>query len=104
VLCFPLVIFGLVSGSWQPVLISIAITCGVVIAAFKVIEHKFKKSVMGAMPNRGDERLAPPAAGPLEPEPRRQRIDRLLAAEGLPKLAEVEPLFEENPMLDFLEK
>ena len=96
VICLPLVVFGLVSGDWTAVLISIAVTCAVVIAVFKVIERKVKNSLMGkmAMKNEGDG--APPAAGPLDEARRRQRIDRLLAAAGLPALSQVEPYFPEE--------
>lgn len=102
VICFPLLIFGLVSGNWQPVFISIAVTCGVVMAAFKVIEYKFKKSFLSNLPGANDERKAPPAAGPLDKAQRRQRIDKLLSAAALPKLSEIEPLFPEESELDLL--
>ena len=102
VICLPLVIFGLVSGNWTAVLISVAATCVVVIAAFKVIEYKVKNSLMGKMPvaNEGDQ--APPAAGPLDESQRRERIDQLLAAANLPTLAEVETLFPEENAFDLL--
>lgn len=102
VICLPLVIFGLVSGSWKPVLISIAITCGVVFVAFKVIEYRVRRSFMGKIPmaNEGDK--APPSAGPMEEAQRRERIGRLLVAAGLPGLAVVEPLFPEESELDLL--
>ena len=102
VICLPLVIFGLVSGNWTAVLISIAITCAVVITAFKVIEYKVRNSVMGKMPMTNERDQAPPAAGPLDQSQRRQRIDQLLAATSLPTLAEVEPLFPEENELDLL--
>ncbi|NLX95808.1 MAG: hypothetical protein GXY83_06500 [Rhodopirellula sp.] len=102
VICLPLVIFGLVSGNWKAVLISIAITCGVVIVAFKTIEHRIKRSFMSKVPGAGDDR-APPAAGPLDESTRRQRIDHLLVAAGLPRLSEVEPLFPKESELDLLE-
>ncbi|NUQ63343.1 MAG: hypothetical protein HUU20_12760 [Pirellulales bacterium] len=101
VLCLPLVIFGLVSGNWKAVLISIAITCAVVIAAFKMIERRVKRSFASKVPGAGDDR-APPAAGPLEEPLRRQRIDQLLIAAGLPRLVEVEPLFPKKSELDLL--
>ncbi len=102
-ICLPLVVFGLVSGTWKPVLISIAITCGVVIVVFKVIERRVKRSFMNKMPRAVDDRRAPPAAGPLEPSARRDRIDQLLAAAGLPTLAAVEPLFPEKSELNLLD-
>ena len=102
VICLPLVIFGLVSGNWTAVLISIGITCAIVITAFKVIEHKVKNSVMGKMPMANDDNGAPPAAGPLGDAMRRERIDRLLAAAGLPALAQVEPHFPEDNEFDVL--
>ena len=101
VLCLPLVVFGLVSGNWRAVLISIAVTCVVVIAAFKLIEHRFKRAILGKFPRQGANGV-PPAAGPLEKSTRRKRIDELLASAGLPRLAEVEPLFPEKSELDLL--
>lgn len=101
VICLPLVIFGLVSGNWRAVLISIAVTCAVVIAAFKVIEYRFKRAFMGKLPRAGNGN-APPAAGPMEESARRKRIDQLLVSAGLPRLAEVEPLFPEKSELDLL--
>jgi hypothetical protein len=98
VICFPLVVFGLVSGNWKAVLISIAITCGTVMGAFKLIEYRFKKSFQRKMPLADDGQRAPPAAGPLEPSQRRQRVEKLLAAAGLPKLAEIEPLCEPDEL------
>jgi hypothetical protein len=100
VICSPLAIFGRVSGNWKAVLITIAITCGLVMVAFKLLEYRFKKSFLDKMP--GADQQAPSAAGPLEPAARRQRIDQLLSAAGLPRLAEVEPLFPKDDELDFL--
>ncbi len=102
VICLPLVIFGLVSGNWTAVIISIAATCAVVIAAFKVVEYKVKNSLMGNMPMVNDGGEAPPAAGPLDDSLRRQRIDQLLTAASLPCLADVEPLFPEENEFDLL--
>lgn len=103
VICLPLVIFGLVSGNWKAVLISIAITCGVVIVVFKTIERRVRKSFQRNMPSAADRSDAPPAAGPLDESERRRRIDGLLASAGLPGLAEVEPLFSEEGELGLLE-
>jgi len=102
VICLPLVIFGLVSGNWTAVLISIAVTCAIVITAFKVIEYKVKKSFNNKMPMGGNAEDAPPAAGPLDELQRRQRIDQLLAEAGLPALAKVEPYFPEEDEFDVL--
>ncbi len=103
VICLPLLIFGLVSGDWKAVLISIAITCGEVIVVFKTIEHRFKKSFQSKLPGSGVGVKAPPAAGPLDESMRRRRVDELLAAAGLPSLAKVEPLFSQDDDLDLLD-
>ncbi len=104
VICSPLVIFGLISGNWKPVGISVAITCAVVIAAFKVMTYRFKRAFASTLPDTGaaDEE-APPAAGPQEESLRRERIEQLLVSAGLPGLAEVEPLFPEESELDLLD-
>jgi len=102
VLCLPLLIFGLVSGSWKPVLITVAIMTAVVIAAFKFIEYRFKRSFRKSMPLSEEDTQPPPVAGPLDEEERRRRVDQFLAAANLPSLADVEPLFPEESELDLL--
>jgi hypothetical protein len=102
VICFPMVIFGLVSGNWKAVGISIGVTCAAVIIAFKLIERRLKKTFLGAVPQERISQRAPPAAGPLDPPQRRQRIDCLLAAARFPRLAEIEPLFPKESEPDLL--
>lgn len=102
VICLPLVVFGLVSGNWKAVGISIGITCLVVIALFKMVEYRFKRSFRNKVSGAEADGKSPPAAGPLDASLRRQRLDALLARSHLPKLSEVEPLFPRESELDLL--
>jgi hypothetical protein len=102
VVCLPLVIFGLVSGNWKAVGISVGVTVAVVIAAFKYIEYRFKRSFRKKVSDVGSISEAPPAAGPLDESLRRQRLDGTLAQARLPRLSEVEPLFPKQSELDLL--
>lgn len=102
VICFPLVVFGAVSGAWTSVLISVAITTVAVVLAFKLVEYRFRKSFASRIPSASREDRAPPVAGPLDEQMRRQRVDQLLTAASLPPLSQVELLFPKESELDLL--
>lgn len=104
VICTPVLLFGAISGNWQAVLITVAIVTLFVVIMFKVIERRFKQNF--ALPANlrqaeGDQ-ARPPAAGPIDAEERRTRLDHLLQAAGFPPLAELEPHFSDEPLLDDL--
>ena len=102
VISLPLVIFGLVSGNWQAVLITIGILVALAVALFKWIEHRFKKKFAGVLPRSDGSGGKIAAAGPATDSERRTRIDRLLQSAGLPTLAELEPhmmLIDERSLL-----
>ncbi|MCM2371792.1 hypothetical protein [Aporhodopirellula aestuarii] len=95
VLCIPVLLFGLIAGKMQAALITILIVVVAVALVFKLIERKFKRkfneSPIGLhAKGKDDEGLRAPVAGPLDPAERRDRLERLLAAAGMPALSEIE--------------
>lgn len=104
VLSIPILIFGYFMEEMQAAGYAIGALVGIVCIAFKVIENKFKKG-MDSIPSVNDddgETGRPPVAGPLDEEERRDRLDQLLSAAGLPSIADIEPHFPTEPGLDDL--
>ena len=101
VICLPLVVFGLVSGNWKAVGISIGITCLLVTALFKILEYRVKKSFRDKVSDVSPGSEAPAAAGPLD-ESLRRTTGCDPGSRRLPKLTEVEPLFPKETELDLL--
>jgi hypothetical protein len=102
VISLPLVIFGLVSGNWRSVFITIAITAAVVLGAYRLVVARFKRMVNRRMLRGEDDTAKRLAAGPQDQAARRKRIDELLKRAGLPRMAEVEPLFSDKSGLELL--
>jgi hypothetical protein len=104
VLCAPVLLFGAISGNWNAALITVAIVALFVIAAFKVVENKFRKtfSMSGLGQENDAEDSRAPVAGPIDESERRQRLEQLLTAAGFPPLAEIEPHFSDRPSIDDL--
>ncbi|MEX2113808.1 MAG: hypothetical protein WD845_11520 [Pirellulales bacterium] len=102
VLCLPLVIFGLVSGNWQPVLITMVATVLIALAAYQLLVYRFKRMVRRRLSQGSEERPRPVVAGPHDEAARRERIDEILQRAELPRLAEVEPLFSGKSGLELL--
>jgi hypothetical protein len=102
VICIPLVLFGLLSGMWNAVLITIAAAAALIGGFYLYGSYRVRKFV-GTLEGPAPSHSAPPVAGPLDPALRRDRLERLLAAAGLPGLVLVEPLLPDQSELDFLE-
>jgi hypothetical protein len=102
IICLPLVIFGLVSGAWQSVFITMAVTALLVIGAYRLLVLRFKRAFAKSL-SQGEQQPAKPlVAGPQDEATRRKRIDDLLKQAELPRLAEAEPLFSNKSGLELL--
>jgi hypothetical protein len=106
-MCFPVLLFGLISGNWRAALITIAIVCAIVVVVFKLLEFKFRRSMAEkTKPLRAagmDDQKRAIVAGPLDQQERRQRVDQMLLAAGFPPLKSIEPSFPKDNALDLLE-
>ena len=94
VICLPVLIFGAVSGNWRAVLITVGITVALVVAVFMILDASVRKKFRNAI-QRDDDQLVgkAPAAGPLDKAQRREALDKLLSAAGLPSISKIEPHF-----------
>ncbi|MGI9515538.1 MAG: hypothetical protein ACR2NP_00710 [Pirellulaceae bacterium] len=101
-LCLPLVIFGIFSGQWRAVGISVAITFILLAAGFKYLEYRFKRSMRGKIPGEPAQSAGPPVAGPLDETQREARLNELLGASGLPSVESVRPFFPDESEADLL--
>lgn len=94
VLCFPIVLFALISGDWRSAGITIAILVGIIVVIFKWVEQrvrrKFKTSFQLSPIQSKMKSERPNAAGPTDPIERRKRLDELLVDAGLPSLNQAE--------------
>ncbi len=102
VLSLPVLIFGLVTGNWRGVLITIAVTSLVVLGVYQFAVYRFKRMVRRGLSDSERERPQPVVAGPQDEGMRRKRIDELLNRAGLPRLAQVEHLFSDKKGLELL--
>ncbi len=93
--CTPLLLFGLFSGNWTAVLISVLVTAIIFFVGFKIVEYRFKKKFKDTVPKH-EESKAPPVAGPLDENERRARLDELLKNAGFPSLDVIEPQFAKD--------
>ncbi len=102
VLCLPLLIFGLISGNWTSVLISMGVTILVVFGIYRLLLFRFKRAVNRGLADSSAVKVKTTVAGPLDAAARRQRIDALLQRAALPRLSAVEPLFSGKTGLELL--
>ena len=93
--CTPLLLFGVFSGNWPAVLISVLVTAIVFFVGFSIVEYCIKKKFRDTMPKH-DENEAAIVAGPLDETDRRGQLDALLNKAGLPSLDVLEPQFAKD--------
>lgn len=91
VLCLPFLLFGLISGNWKAAGMAVALVFLSVAIVYQTLEYKvrnkfksFEAEKKSAEPDRPD------VPGPLDEGQRRKRIEKLLAAAGLPSLSAIE--------------
>lgn len=102
VVCLPLMAFGFFSGNWTAALGSIAVALVVIVGAYLLVARRFKKAVSSKLPQDDSSEASTLVAGPQDEQPRRERIDQLLASAKLPQLEKIEPLFPEATGLELL--
>lgn len=101
VLALPILLVALFTGLWKESGYALLTLVAIVVMGFKVIEAKLKSQVQGAFSESEVEleELRPPVAGPIDEAPRWERMDQMLNACQLPRLAEIEPYFDETEQL-----
>ena len=85
-----------------PVLISIAVTFLAVVVLFKFVTYRIKRALTKNLPRSDDGGSETLVAGPEDEQQRKERIDKLLIAAELPRLAEIEPLFGDTSGIELL--
>ncbi|TWT78212.1 hypothetical protein Pla123a_10020 [Posidoniimonas polymericola] len=102
VLCVPLALFGVFSGNWTAVGYAAVGTIVVVVGGYKLLSWRVRRAFRKKVTLGGGDEPTTVVAGPLDQLTRKQRVDALLAAAGLPALAEVEPHFPDATGLELL--
>ena len=88
-ICLPILIFGVFSGQWKAVGITILTVILLVVIAFKVIEFRIKNKFKKIPLPKEETSDGPPVSGPLDKTKRQQCLDELLTRAGCPSFSQV---------------